>query len=182
MKLLKTSNTNGKTQVKLSKSEWKSIGKEAGWLKTKISSVGYEEQVLYTIDASGLNLKLDNPYFHNYYKEMLGELDLIVDITITKVGNDGIGSYEFWGSRGNDEGIDYIEDFEINSVRLDVPRGSEQSPILSAENEARIKEALYSSNGFKERVQSGISLSEIQEGAKEDALLNRYEMDRDTRD
>lgn len=35
-----------------------------------------------------------------------------------EVGNDGIGSYEFWGFRGFDRGHDYVEGFTAHNVRV----------------------------------------------------------------
>jgi hypothetical protein len=34
------------------------------------------------------------------------------------IGNDGIGSYEFWGAKGFDRGNDYLEEFEVRNVKV----------------------------------------------------------------
>jgi hypothetical protein len=43
----------------------------------------------------------------------------LVEITFNYwIGNDGIGSYEFWGSKGFDAGHDYVEEFEVKEWSL----------------------------------------------------------------
>jgi hypothetical protein len=47
----------------------------------------------------------------------VGGEDLILDVDVDDLGNDGIGPYECHGYRGYDHGRDYVEDFTIVAVR-----------------------------------------------------------------
>jgi len=51
-------------------------------------------------------------------------LEVYVDAEIGSIGNDGIGSYEFWGARGFDKGHDYVEDFTVEGVTVFQPKTS----------------------------------------------------------
>lgn len=42
--------------------------------------------------------------------------ELVISLGIT---NDGIGSYEYWGFKGYDQGVDYVEEWDIKKVSLD---------------------------------------------------------------
>lgn len=46
------------------------------------------------------------------------EYDVSFYATKIDIGNDGIGGYEFWGSKGFDRGHDYIEDFTIVNMKV----------------------------------------------------------------
>lgn len=42
-------------------------------------------------------------------------------VEATSFGNDGIGSYECHGFKGNDRGSDYVEEYEITDIIADEP-------------------------------------------------------------
>ncbi len=131
MKLEKT--TSGVKKITMSKAEWLNIGKQAGWISRKASmtaTVNYE--IVY----------LGDPW------------DATVSIVVTKVGNDGIGPYEFWGARGFDKGSNYVEEFEIENIEIP---GLE----LSAEDEARIINDLKNNEAFAERVRESVDVDEL---------------------
>jgi hypothetical protein len=68
------------------------------------------------------------------YVEVLGcgrEVELTVKVKDWRVGNDGIGAYEFWGHRGFDAGSDYAEVWDI-----DVTAESEDDALGKAVAEA----------------------------------------------
>lgn len=47
--------------------------------------------------------------YQHTYKANIGDNDLEVELDCRLiVENDGIGSYEFWGQKGNDVGFDYL--------------------------------------------------------------------------
>jgi hypothetical protein len=35
---------------------------------------------------------------------------------VTSIGNSGIGAYEYWGAKGYDKGVDYIEEYEVEDI------------------------------------------------------------------
>jgi len=45
-----------------------------------------------------------------------------VDFTATNIsiGNSGIGSYEFWGMKGNDRGHNFVEEFTVSDLKVKV--------------------------------------------------------------
>jgi len=43
---------------------------------------------------------------------------LDLEINVTSWWNDGIGEYEYWGSKEFDKGRDYIEDFSIVNLKI----------------------------------------------------------------
>ena len=58
------------------------------------------------------------PKFRTYIEGDSGGEHLIeVEFTFS-IGNDGIGSYEYWGCKGYDKGMNYIEDVSISSIHL----------------------------------------------------------------
>ena len=61
MKLIKIA--SGKTKLKISKKEWKDIGKKAGWMKKAQQDTPTTEEIIDSI------LKGENPYFS--YKHFL---------------------------------------------------------------------------------------------------------------
>ena len=65
MKLVKTA--SGKIKIKMSKSEWKSIGKKAGWI-SKIA-----QPILY--DPASINSATSPEYLSEAYKNALSQSD-----------------------------------------------------------------------------------------------------------
>lgn len=53
---------------------------------------------------------------------ILDEETYNVDFVATNIyiGNDGIGSYEFWGMKGNDRGHDFVEEFSISDLKANL--------------------------------------------------------------
>ena len=102
-------------KIQLSKTQWEHIGRTAGWLQRKASMTA---TVKYEITYLG------DPW------------DAMVNIVVTKVGNNGIGPYEFWGSRGFDKGSNFVEGFEIEDIEipgLDLP---EEEKLMIIETKA----------------------------------------------
>lgn len=54
------------------------------------------------------------------YTINIGEDTIDINFTaeITSIGNSGIGSYEYWGSKGYDKGHDYIDEYDIEDLEL----------------------------------------------------------------
>lgn len=43
----------------------------------------------------------------------------LIEVEFTfSISNNGIGPYEYWGCKGYDKGVDYIEDVNISSIHL----------------------------------------------------------------
>jgi len=141
MKITKTA--SGKQNVKMSKKEWTSIGKKAGWIKT--AGVDYPARVFYTIQLNGQ------------------PIDILVNIRVTNIENDGIGDYEFWGAKEFDAGHDSIGDYEIDSVGSDDPN----VVVLTDDNKRQIIENLSRSQQFKDKIDSQISVGQIKEYYKD---------------
>jgi hypothetical protein len=57
--------------------------------------------------------KMDCSYFNSYMEQDNITTNVLCTIEFT-IENDGIGHYEFWGSKGYDAGVDYAV---INSIR-----------------------------------------------------------------
>lgn len=137
MKLEKT--VSGNEKITMSKAEWVHIGKAAKWF----------------VRTANLNTTI------NYEITYLGEpWDATVHIEVTSVGNDGIGSYEFWGARGYDKGSNYVEEFDISDI--DIP-GLE----LSAEDEARIINELRNDEAFASRVREEVDVDALAEDERD---------------
>ena len=58
------------------------------------------------------------PKFRTYIEGASGGEHLIEAEFTFSIGNDGIGSYEYWGVKGFDKGFNYVEDILISSVYL----------------------------------------------------------------
>lgn len=58
------------------------------------------------------------PKFRTYIEGASGGEHLIEAEFTFFIGNDGIGSYEYWGCKGYDKGVNYIEDVNISSIHL----------------------------------------------------------------
>ena len=136
MKVVKTS---GVAKVTLSMKEWEDIGRTAGWLKRVKSSINYPASVNYFLEVDGV------PY------------ELVVQIRITNIANDGIGNYEFWGARGFDRGRDYIEDFEIEDVE-DI-----SGRVLTPEEKEKLINYLDRDEAFTGKVQESVSPDDIRQ-------------------
>lgn len=124
-------------KIQLSKTQWEHIGRTAGWLQRKASMTA---TVKYEITYLG------DPW------------DAMVNIVVTKVGNNGIGPYEFWGSRGFDKGSNFVEGFEIEDIEipgLDLPE----------EEKLMIIEGLKIDEAFAEKVSEDVDVDEL---AKDD--------------
>ena len=145
MKVITSS--NGKKKIKISRKEWNDIGKKAGWMRT--AKINYPANLLYTIEIDGI------------------ELDLSVDVTITGIGNTGIGHYEFWGSKAFDKGEDYLEDFVIDDVTIDDFNTDGTPKQLTPNGKQRIIDMLYQDAGFKERLDETVSPAEIHQSIKD---------------
>jgi len=132
MKIVRTA--SGKQTVKISKSEWQSIGKTAGWISAEATS-------LYTTINYPLTVKM---------KTGGGEVtyDISVSIEITEVVNEGKGPYEYWGDTGVDKGSDYIQDFEVKDVEsnegIEFSDETKQKIIAILENDEKFAEKVYS--------------------------------------
>ena len=61
--------------------------------------------------------------------------DIVLDIDIISIGNDGYGPGEFWGRPYNDIGRDVVEEWAITQVM-----DEDGNPLPKAENKALIKE------------------------------------------
>ena len=44
------------------------------------------------------------------------DYDIVADVDVLHIENNGIGDYEYWGSKGYDYGEDYVADFAILNV------------------------------------------------------------------
>ena len=69
------------------------------------------------------------PKFRTYIEGASGGEHLIEAEFTFSIGNDGIGSYEYWGVKGFDKGFNYIEDILISSVYL--IRANVERPYIS---------------------------------------------------
>jgi hypothetical protein len=61
--------------------------------------------------------------------------DVVLDIDILSIGNDGYGPGEFWGRPYNDIGRDVVDEWRITAVM-----DEDGNPLPKAENKALIKE------------------------------------------
>jgi hypothetical protein len=61
--------------------------------------------------------------------------DVVLDIDILSIGNDGYGPGEFWGRPYNDIGRDVVDEWRITAVMDEAG-----NPLPKAENKALIKE------------------------------------------
>lgn len=63
------------------------------------------------------------------------EHELAVEFDYT-IGNDGIGSYEYWGAKCYDAGTDYIEDVVITSIEVfkSFPKKDKNGNIIKNKN------------------------------------------------
>jgi len=64
MKIIKTA--SGKQQIKISKTEWTSIGKKAGWMKKAQVAIGGKKVDLKSIEIDGIDRR-DYPDFCDAY-------------------------------------------------------------------------------------------------------------------
>lgn len=57
-----------------------------------------------------------------------------VDFVATNIyiGNNGIGSYEFWGMKGNDKGHDFVEEFSVSGLKVN-PYGDNLEEIKTTD-------------------------------------------------
>ena len=62
-----------------------------------------------------------------------------------EIKNDGIGGYEFWGSRGYDQGVNYLE---LNRVNWDTSLYSEK------ENKSILDWVVHNWDGIEKEVES----------------------------
>ena len=62
----------------------------------------------------GINMGID-------YKINIGQTELEIAVQVSNIHweNDGIGWYEYCGSKEFDKGTDYIEEFEIDEIWID---------------------------------------------------------------
>lgn len=81
-------------KIKLSQKQWENIGKKAGWLKNGLPSVKEGNKVSISIPFQKEETK--DPEDERYCS-VCGAKD-----PEYKIIDEGIGPYEFWGSRGND--------------------------------------------------------------------------------
>ena len=77
-------------------------------------------------------MHLSTTYF---YQGIEYKIETEVNVTI---GNNGIGSYEYWGAKCFDRGTDYVEEFELEDLHA-WHHGVE---VVDAELIAKIKEAI----------------------------------------
>jgi hypothetical protein len=152
MKIIQTA--SGKKKLKLSKKEWERMGLQAGWIRLRASTVNYTDTVPTTVTLPDGN-----------------EYDVLVTVRVTNIGNNGIGSYEFWGTKGFDRGNDYVEDFEIESVKLNNPQ---RDIVFTEEEEQQAKSILNASDAFAELVQEKLS-PEVIESYYDDEADYRYD-------
>ena len=151
-----TKNASGKTKIKISKSEWETIGTKMGWMKK--ANCNYHQDIYYTITINGQ------------------EYDIIVGVRITRIENDGIGPYEFWGAKGYDKGQNYIDDFDIENVKMD--SGNPDIDFLP-EQKAKIIKILENSPRFNDKVQEEISVDDITQDAQDQAEAYKYDSAKD---
>jgi len=139
MKLIKTA--SGKQTIKISKSEWKAIGKTTGWMRKAFqpSAIGHEQDIMFTFDPDPNKLALN----------------LIVTVKIVSVNSTGVGPYEYWGAKHNDKGTNYVEDWEITDVKLD-----SNDQVLTLEQKKNIIQVLDRNEEFKNQVEEEMDLDQ----------------------
>jgi hypothetical protein len=79
------------------------------------------------------------------------ELEIHVDHASVKWGNNGIGSYEFWGQKCYDSGTDYIEEFEAEKI-IDLSTGES----VTDQRKKEITEALYDDEDFMAKLEEKV--------------------------
>jgi hypothetical protein len=83
---------------------------------------------------------------NNYCVEIDGD-EYCVDVIVNAyIGNDGIGSYEYWGATGFDKGMNYVEEFTIEDILLN------DKTIEDANLFSRISKMLEESDSFSQSV------------------------------
>ena len=79
-----------------------------------------------------------------------GEHELEVEFTFS-IGNDGIGSYEYWGCKGYDKGFDYIDEITIISIYL-IGKGNKKRRIELPDMLDEIEEKIHDEFDFEGEV------------------------------
>ena len=75
-------------------------------------------------------------------------IDYTLDVRITRIGNNGIGPYEYWGAKCYDHGVDYAEDWDIKRVM-----DADGQPVPD-EEAAPIIDQMYDDVSLVEDIQS----------------------------
>jgi hypothetical protein len=56
--------------------------------------------------------------FQRSYEIDETEYEVEFEVSKIEIGNDGIGSYEFWGQKGFDRGTDFVEEFKVENLQV----------------------------------------------------------------
>ena len=75
MKIIKTA--SGKKTIKMSKKEWQSIGKKAGWMKKAENIGSFDTTVTLIGDRDWSVSEIDDVLIQVYYSKSTGEIDYI---------------------------------------------------------------------------------------------------------
>jgi hypothetical protein len=107
-------------------------------------------------------MKSSLPGFKSEFFEYIDGVLYNFKAAATGIGNDGIGPYEFWGSRGFDAGRDYVEDYEISELTRD------DGKALTKKKAKYIKNRIYLDGPLNDKIleqleQDLMSWNEVQE-------------------
>jgi hypothetical protein len=79
------------------------------------------------------------------------EYDVEFEAENIKIGNDGIGGYEFWGFKGTDKGTDFVEEYEIGNLKIYVQQDGKELHIREKLRN-RIEDKIYHSLEISRKV------------------------------